>query len=286
MRARHRGAGFAGTDARRRASRLAGPLLALACCWSGWALAQGQPVAASPRPGAAAAPQPESGPPWASLTGPEQRALAPLKGEWPSIDASRKEKWLDVASRMASMGDAERSRIQQRMADWVRMSPAERGRARLQFQEARKVAPGSRAEQWQAYQALPAERRRELAEKAGGARKGPETGPATPSAASTRRSASAAGPLSAEVKRNVVPFLPAPSGTTPKQVAPAVVQARPGATTSLVTTPARPPLHQQAGLPKVNASAGFVDPATLLPRRGPQGAAVVAAQPASSPSAR
>jgi hypothetical protein len=35
-----------------------------------------------------------------------------------------------------------------------------------------------------------------------------------------------------------------------------------------------PPASIQHGLPKIAATPGFVDPATLLPRRGPQGAAV------------
>jgi len=55
-----------------------------------------------------------------------------------------------------------------------------------------------------------------------------------------------------------------------------VVQRGAGATTNLVSRPATPPLHQQAGLPKVAASPGFVDSATLLPRRGAQGAATLA----------
>jgi hypothetical protein len=151
---------------------------------------------------------------------------------------------------------------------------------RIQFQEARKVAPGSREQHWQAYQALSEEERRALAEKAAASRKSAATPrPATATAATRPQSPPGA---SADAKRNVVPFPPAgPAAGPPRQVGPAVVQARTGATTSLITTPARPPLHQQAGLPKVNASAGFVDPATLLPRRGPQGAAVVAAQPPS-----
>jgi hypothetical protein len=53
-----------------------------------------------------------------------------------------------------------------------------------------------------------------------------------------------------------------------------VVRRGVGASTNLVSKPATPPLHQQAGLPKVAATPGFVDSATLLPQRGAQGAAV------------
>jgi hypothetical protein len=37
-----------------------------------------------------------------------------------------------------------------------------------------------------------------------------------------------------------------------------------------------PPRHQQAGMPKIAATPGFVNDATLLPQRGPQGAAAEA----------
>ena len=52
------------------------------------------------------------------------------------------------------------------------------------------------------------------------------------------------------------------------------VQAQPGATTTSMAKRAAPPAHQQTGLPKIAASPGFVDKTTLLPKRGPQGAAI------------
>lgn len=252
------------------APRVAGvrkPLLVgllLATCAS---LAPAQTV-----PTARATPAAEAGQPWAALTVSQQQALAPLKAEWSSIDALRKQKWLDVAARMPGMPAADRDRIQQRMTEWVRMSPAERGRARVQFQEARRLPAEQRQERWQAYQALPSDQRQALMATASqnAAKKPTATDkagrPATPAAS---RSVAAAP----EAKRNIVPV--APAVAAPKSVAPTVVQSRPGATTSLVTTRPTPPLHHQAGLPKVNASAGFVDPETLLPRRGPQGAAAL-----------
>ena len=54
-----------------------------------------------------------------------------------------------------------------------------------------------------------------------------------------------------------------------------MIQAGPGATTTMVSKLPTPPPHQQIGLPKIAASPGFVDRATLLPQRGPQGAAAV-----------
>ena len=72
-----------------------------------------------------------------------------------------------------------------------------------------------------------------------------------------------------------------------RAVTPTVQQARPGATTTTMTTRPLPPAHNQAGLPKIAATSGFVNPATLLPQRGPQGAAVrSAAAAASEPEAQ
>lgn len=233
-----------------------------------------QPSAAQTTSGvpARAAPVPEQGPAWSSLSPAQRIALAPLQTEWPRIGAARKEKWVELAARMPAMTPEDRQRVQVRMADWLRMSPAERGRARLQFQETRQFTSQDRQQRWQAYEALPADQRQALAAKA--------TGPT--SKAPFRQTAPT--PASApEAKRNLLTLAP-PTGT-PKSIAPTVIQARPGATTSLVTQPPSPPMHHQTGLPKIAATRGFVDPDTLLPRRGPQGAAV-AAKPSTAPSAR
>ena len=85
----------------------------------------------------------------------------------------------------------------------------------------------------------------------------------------------------------------------PKAVAPTVVQASPGATTRLITRPATPPEHQQSGMPKIAGTPEFVNRSTLLPKRGPQAAAVApvssaqpvpraaqAAKPAEAPSTK
>ena len=80
--------------------------------------------------------------------------------------------------------------------------------------------------------------------------------------------------------------LPLGAAQPPKAITPTVVQARPGATTTPMATKATPPLHHQAGLPKIAATPTFVDQATLLPKRGPQGAAarsVASREPASQP---
>lgn len=219
----------------------------------------------------------ESGPPWKSLRSAEQASLAPLEKVWPTLDASRKEKWLVLARRFPDLSAKERDRIRDRMVEWVAMTPLERGRARQNFQEMQIGRLEDRKALWEAYQALPAERRQELAQRAKPSASAPLPVP---------RAATGVpgdGKSAVATKRNFVPANP--GATAPRPVSPTVVQAKPGATTTLLTKSASPPVHNQPGLPKIAATDGFVNPSTLLPKRGPQGAAArSAAVQASQPT--
>ena len=195
---------------------------------------------------------------WNSLSAAQRGVLAPLASDWRQITPAQQQKWLEVANRYGSMSTEERGRVQERMGEWSRLSASERARARLNFQEARQLSPAERQQQWDAYRALPPDQRRALAERAQETKAAP--------AAAVRRAPSVASPEKSNVVRS-----PAVQPATP--VGPTVVQRGSGATTNLVSRPAQPPLHQQAGLPKVAATPGFVDADTLLPQRGAQGAA-------------
>jgi hypothetical protein len=199
---------------------------------------------------------------WEVLTPEQRQALAPLQRDWSTLDASRRSKWLEVAARFSHLSADDQRRLQERMTQWARLTPAERERARLQFQESRQLPTDEKRARWEAYQALTEEQRKALAQRT---EKRPKGGARTENG--TRR----VGTGNGTAKSNLVEARPAPRA---RSVAPSVVTARPGATTTTVTTPAAPPLHHQPGLPKIAATPGFVDPATLLPQRGPQGAAV------------
>ncbi len=236
-----------------------GLTLSLAAVWAATAT-PAEPTAAQAPPRTAAAPRPSTGNDgveWKKLTATQRTALAPLERDWSGMDAAQKLKWIELAQRFPNMPDEERTRIQGRMAEWARMTPAERGKARLLFLQARRAAPENRGARWEDYQALPSDRKEELAARA--------------KAQNTARSP-ASRPGSGE-KSNLVtgPSFALP----PKPVAPTVIQARPGATTTLVSKQPSPPPHQQVGLPKIAATPGFIDKNTLLPRRGPQGAATL-----------
>jgi hypothetical protein len=204
---------------------------------------------------------------WSALTASQKNALKPLEREWGSIDSTRKTKWLDIANRFPRMSPDEQARIQTRMEEWAKLTPRERGQARMNFKEAQRVPAQERKDKWEAYRALPPDQQKQFAARAGpSTRKGPTADPA----------ADAAG-----TKSNVVPN--SSYAPRPKAIAPTVAQARPGATTNLITKQASPPAHQPAGLPKIAVTPGFVDQSTLLPKRGPQGAATRSAA-ASTPS--
>jgi hypothetical protein len=211
----------------------------------------------------------EEGVRWASLTAAQRETLAPLEHDWPGIDATRKQKWITLAGRYKTLAPSEQARITARMSEWAKLTPAERGQARMNFEQARQLPVPDRSARWQAYQALPPEQRQQFAARAAAVASGSHEAPGPKPAAKNRETK--------EAKFNVVPN---PALTQPpKQVAPTLVQAAPGATTTPITRRPVPPPHQQTGMPKIAATPEFVNRSTLLPKRGPQAAAVAPTSP-------
>lgn len=202
---------------------------------------------------------------WQDLSAAQRTALAPLQVSWASMDNARRDKWLEVAGRFSQLSPTEQQRMQTRMSEWARRSPIERGQARLQFQEAQAWTPEERQERWEAYQSLDPQARQVLAERW-----------KLEEAARPKARAPAD-------KRNVIEA--SKPTAIPRQTAtPTTVRAGSGATTRPMSTPRAEPPHHQTGQPKIAATPNFVDPATLLPRRGPQAAAVTARPAASAPT--
>ncbi len=202
---------------------------------------------------------------WSSLTAQQKQALAPLQRDWTSLDPNRRQKWLEVAGHFPTMPADERQRVQERMAEWARLTPSERTQARLQFQEVRQLPTQERNAKWQAYQALPDAEKKSLAQRAK---------PVAKAASAGEGAAKPRDPLTASR------HTPAPaSGALGHSVAQIVVQARPGATTTTMSTHNSTPAHRQPGAPKIAATSGYVDPATLLPLRGAQGTPPPAGSP-------
>jgi len=216
-----------------------------------------------------------SSPGWSELTVDQRLALAPLERDWNTLDDARRRIWLEMVPGFTRLPDEERNRLHERMRAWVALSPAERQRARINFQLAKQSLHASEREaRWEAYQALPPERRQELAEKAAARKRQLQAG--KPSCLPGTNCA--LDPLKAQPKSNRVPE--AVKRPQVKSVAPSLVQARPGVTTVLITQAATPTVPVSPGLTKVIADPNLVDPNTLLPRRQP----VAPVNPAPPPS--
>jgi hypothetical protein len=245
--------------------------------------AQPRPAASTPVAGASALAIVGQGPAWSALKPAQREALEPLERDWPGIDGLRKRKWLEIAERYPHLPAQDRALLQARMAEWSRLTPMQRGQARLNFEEAKQAPAQDRLASWEAYQTLSLEQRRALADRAAPAAS------ASSRQDRTAQKAASAGPPdkrsreTLQTKSNTVPDreLAAP----PKPVGPSVVQARPGATTTLISRPPAPPAHLQTGMPKIAATPEYVDRATLLPQRGAQ-QAVPRTVAASAPAAR
>lgn len=246
--------------------------LALAGCLTEQALAAG--AGTPPHTagyGSSAPAKAEKPPTWASLTPSQRSALQPLQREWRNIGSDHKQKWLEIVAQFPAKSVDERQRIQARMTEWAALTPEQRGNARLQFKQAQQLAPSNRQARWEAYQALPDAEKKELAARASA----PASALGTPAKLRARAAdMDAMDSLGVQTKSNEV--LPPDVRRQARSVAPTVIQAPTGATTTLISKRPTPPAHQQAGLPKITASPNFVNPTTLLPKRGPQGAAVVA----------
>jgi hypothetical protein len=221
-----------------------------ACLWATAAVAQGT-----------------ASPSWAELTATERLALHPLQSHWNSIDSVRKQKWREIAGRLPAMPRDQQIRMQARMAEWAGMTAAQRSAARLHFETTRQVPGTERQALWEAYQALPEAQRKALATRAVQRKTTPPTAAASASAMAVSRKVDIER---IQPKSNVNAK---PSEVSPRTIGPGTVQASVGASTRPITQRPLPPRHQQVGMPKIAATPGFVNRDTLLPQRGPQGAA-------------
>ncbi len=100
---------------------------------------------------------------WSELSPAQQQALAPLANEWDKLDSLRKNKWLAIGNRYATMKPTEQQRMQERMHDWVKLTPEQRRIARESYARAKKLNPEQKSAQWEQYQQLPEEQKKKLA---------------------------------------------------------------------------------------------------------------------------
>lgn len=123
----------------------------------------GSSKAAASKPQAVQPAQAAVKPLWVDLSPAQQQALAPLAAEWDSLDSFRKDKWLAIGNKYAKMKPHEQQRVQERMRDWVTLTPEQRRIARESYARAKKLNPDQKSAHWQQYQQLPEEQKKKLA---------------------------------------------------------------------------------------------------------------------------
>jgi hypothetical protein len=104
-------------------------------------------------------------PDWSHLTAQQRKILAPLAGEWKTMDSFRRKKWIGITERYAGMSLEEQARVQDRMREWAKLAPEERRLAREKFKTLKKVTPEMREsllQNWEDYKALPEDEKQRL----------------------------------------------------------------------------------------------------------------------------
>jgi hypothetical protein len=174
--------------------------------------------------------KPGDKPLWRTLTPSQQLALQPLQAEWDQMDGVRKQKWLQLANRFTSMKPEEQQRVQERMREWAKLTPAQRELARETYARARKIGADQKTASWENYQLLPDEQKKKLAASAAG-RKSTSVVPSQANGKVVAPLGQGATSCPAGTMKNGVsatpPCVAVPA--TPQQQAPAVPPAQPAA---------------------------------------------------------
>ena len=99
---------------------------------------------------------------WKQLKTHEQRALAPLAAQWGVLTETQRSKWLAIAQHFDKLTPAEQQVMQNRMTEWVSLSPTQRNQARLNFNTVQGLSKDEKKTRWDEYQALSDEDKRKL----------------------------------------------------------------------------------------------------------------------------
>jgi hypothetical protein len=108
----------------------------------------------------------EASPTWKSLTPVQREALAPLAPVWGEISGNRKRKWIALSANFKTLSPQDKATLHGRMKEWASLSSAERNQARLNFALARDLPHDEKRAQWEAYQALSPEQKKQFAAQA------------------------------------------------------------------------------------------------------------------------
>jgi len=254
-------------------------LVGAAGLMAGLAMAQA-PAASAPAPAAGATvnaladlptppatnPQPSVHPNWAELPIVQQRILAPLAPEWNGMPELARKKWLQIAQAYPKYAPSQQQRLQTRMADWVKLTPEQRHRARENFQTTKSVSVQKKSEAWQSYQQLTDDQKKALAATAK-AQKHPSAVTALPGNAKLAKDADKAvhhgrtkpGTTKSTPANKMTAAASAPAATPVPTPAPAPAAAAPAPTSTPLT-----PAHPVAPPAPTGGDSGNPPPSTVL----------------------
>ena len=108
----------------------------------------------------------DASPTWKSLTSAQREALAPLAPVWGEISSNRKRKWIALSANFNTLSPQDKATLHGRMKEWASLSSAERNQARMNFALARDLSHEEKKVQWEAYQALSPEQKKQFAAQA------------------------------------------------------------------------------------------------------------------------
>jgi Protein of unknown function (DUF3106) len=107
---------------------------------------------------------PQASTAWQQLSPLQKEALAPLGAQWGALTIQQQNKWLAISKNYARLSMADQVTMHERMSNWVALSPQQRHLARLNFNTLQNLPKEDKKAKWEAYQALPAEKKRLLSE--------------------------------------------------------------------------------------------------------------------------
>lgn len=201
---------------------------------------------AQPASQAAARPVINAHPTWGELSATHRQILAPLQPLWDTIPELNRRKWQRIADLYPKLKPEEQQRLQERMAEWVRMTPQERRLARENYQITRQLPAEKKAEAWDRYQQLPEEQKKKLAAaekvpRRPGAVSALPSGKRQPADTSSQIHHHPKSPASApEASPASTPAAQAVAGTAAGAAASAPVAPAPGATPPAAAVPVGP----------------------------------------------
>ncbi|MEV8472033.1 DUF3106 domain-containing protein [Ralstonia sp. UNC404CL21Col] len=210
-------------------------------------------------------PLPAVHPNWGELTIVQQRIFAPLAPEWNGLPELARKKWLQIAQAYPKYTPAQQQRLQTRMADWVKLTPEQRHRARENFQTTKSLPVQKKSEAWQSYQQLTEEQKKALA-AAAKAQKHPSAVTALPGGTGLAKDAAKSLHHGARTKPGTTKSVPT-NNVTATASAPAATPAAPPAAAAAAPAPASTPTvpaHPAAPPATTGGDSGNPPPSTVL----------------------